>query len=44
VLEDIEHNDSIGRMNDKPVALSKEKLHHPAQEYLGWHRENLFKG
>ncbi len=43
VLEDTEHSYGIGRMHGKPMALPKEKLHYPAQEYIGWHRENLFK-
>lgn len=44
VLEDIEHSYGIRRLHGKPITLPQELSQHPAQEYISWHRENLFKG
>ena len=44
VLEDIEHSYGIRRLHGKQITLPQEPAQYPAQEYIGWHRENLFKG
>lgn len=44
ILEDGQHAYSFGQLQGKPMILPKLQSHYPEPEYIGWHRDNIFKG